>query len=202
MRSPDSETGHSGNNGPPHLLPLPIGELTVEYFLPQPLFKAVIGDFVDKVYPLLPLIYLPEFRAKLEDRQYDSDPRFYRLCIAICAVTLASIPRQIETYNCAIYYPNPGEAVERAAHIILTCRLSTHMSWQSKPAKEDMIVSILLAMAAHYAGQPNEGWAYMSEATHAFRALELYKQTSYSKLDAVGEQLCKRAFWILYIMQV
>jgi hypothetical protein len=114
---------------------------------------------------------------------------------------MATMPRQIEIYGCNMYQ-NAGELVERAAHLVLISRLSSNMAWQNKPSPEDMIVSVLLAMAAHYAGWNNVGWAYMSEATHSFRALELYKQDAYSPFDAVDTQLCKRAFWLLYIMQV
>jgi hypothetical protein len=99
-------------------------------------------------------------------------------------------------------YQNAGQLVERAAHIILTCRLSSDMSWQQKPSVNDMIVSVLLSMAAHYAEWPNIGWAYASEAMHSFRGLQLYGRDTYAKLDPVDAELSKRAFWLLFIVQV
>lgn len=184
--------------GPP---PLPIEPLDIEHLVPRHIFHALVAEFLERVYPLLPLIHVPSFCEQYEACAYDTDPCFFRLCIAISAATIASIPRQIETYACDAYQ-NAGELVERAAHVILTCRLSSDMSWQNKPSINDMIVSLLLSMAAHYAEWPNVGWAYASEATHLFRGLELYKKETYTKLGGVDTELCKRSFWLLYIMQV
>lgn len=182
-------------------LPLPVGKVTVEHLVPEETFRAIISEFLDRTFPVLPVIHLPEFVAKFEAREYETNPRFFRLCIALCAVTMATMPRQIEVYGCNMYR-NSGELVERAAHLVLICRLSSNMAWQNTPSPEDVIVSIVLSTAAHYAEWNNVGWAYMSEATHSLRALELYKQDAYSTFDPVDTELCKRAFWLLYIMQV
>ncbi|KAF2999645.1 hypothetical protein E8E14_006759 [Neopestalotiopsis sp. 37M] len=114
---------------------------------------------------------------------------------------MASIPRQVETYACDLYQ-DAGQLVERAAHIVLTCRLSSDMSWQQKPSTSDMLVSVMLSMAAHYAEWAHIGWAYASEATHAFRGLELYRREAHINLTVIESELCKRAFWIMYIMQI
>lgn len=190
-----------GGDAPSSLLPLQIGNLTIEHLVPRHTFRALIAEFLTRVYPLLPLVHVPEFSLRFEAGDYDRDPRFFRLCIAICAVTMASIPRQVETYACDLYQ-DAGQLVERAAHIVLTCRLSSDMSWQQKPSTSDMLVSVMLSMAAHYAEWAHIGWAYASEATHAFRGLELYRREAHINLTVIESELCKRAFWIMYIMQM
>ncbi|KAH8674151.1 hypothetical protein BX600DRAFT_433742 [Xylariales sp. PMI_506] len=180
---------------------LPIGELTVDHLIPRPTFRAIINEFLERVYPLLPLVHVPEFTARFESGDYDRDSSFFRLCIAVCAATMASIPRQIETYGCNTYQ-HAGELVQRAVHIVLLSRLSANPFWQNQPCVNEIVVSVLLSYAAHYAAWPNVGWAYASEATHAFRGMKLYTRDAYSILDSIDAELCKRTFWLLYFGQV
>jgi hypothetical protein len=67
---------------------------------------------------------------------------------------------------------------------------------------DSMLVSIVLTMASHYAGRPNQGWGFASEAIQFFRALELYRREGYERLSGLERELCKRAFWVLYIIQM
>lgn len=182
---------------------LPIGYLSIEHLCSRHVFSILITDYLEMVYPLLPLIHRPTFLAQLSAQSYMSDPAFFRLCIALCAVTVASIPRKFETdYNSPSKYTDVGSMVDRACHIILLSRVASESNWQSKPSMDSMLVSIILTMASHYAGRPNQGWGYASEAIQFFRALELYRREGYERLSVLERELCKRAFWVLYIIQM
>lgn len=153
------------------------------------------------VYPLLPLIHRPSFRAALSSNLYTTDPAFFRLCIALCAVTIASIPRKFDQYG-GSRYPDVAAMVDRACHLVLLSRVSSEPTWQHHPSRNGIIVSILLTMASHYAGRHNQGWSYASEAVQFFRSLELYRKTGYDDLNASDREMCKRAFWMLLIIQM
>ena len=180
---------------------LPIGPLSVAHFAPEPAFFAILDDFVRRVYPVLPLIHVPSFTANLSHRAFETDPAFFRLCISLCAVTVASIPRKILSYG-VTGYKDARELVNRASHLVLMSRITTTPEWQDRATVDSMVVSVVLAMASHYAGKPNAGWAYASEAVHFFRELKLYREEAYQRFNAIEGELCKRSFWLLFIIQM
>lgn len=132
----------------------------------------------------------------MDSNTYLSDPAFFRLCLAFCAVTVASIPRKFEEYDLDKYH-DVGAVVERACHMVLLSRISLEPEWQNRPSMSTMIVSILLTMASHYAGRANQGWSYASEAIQFFRALELFREEAYAELTPLDGEICRRAFWVL-----
>ncbi|KAF2182442.1 hypothetical protein K469DRAFT_233413 [Zopfia rhizophila CBS 207.26] len=67
--------------------------------MPQKVFLNMLSDYLKLVYPILPLVYQPTFHAHLDSEAYTSDPAFLRLCVSLCGVTVASIPRSIDTYG-------------------------------------------------------------------------------------------------------
>ncbi|KAF2644815.1 hypothetical protein P280DRAFT_443859 [Massarina eburnea CBS 473.64] len=185
----------------PANLNLPVGELSIEHFCPKATFRSIIDDFLQLVFPLLPLVHRPSFRTSIESAAYTADPAFFRLCLAICAVTVASIPRKFEEYG-RDKYADVGAMVDRACHMVLLSRIASEPEFQNQPTMATMIVSILLTMASHYAGRANQGWGYASEAIQFFRTLELYRKERYEGLSLLDREMCKRAFWMLYIIQI
>jgi hypothetical protein len=175
--------------------------LSIDYLCDAVVFRTILGDYLDLVYPLLPLIHRPSFRTLVDANAYTNDPAFFRLCLAVCAVTVASIPRKFDEYSLG-RYSDVGAMVDRACHMVLLSRISLEPEWQNRPAMSTMIVSILLTMASHYAGKANQGWGYASEAIQFFRALELYREEAYAGLKLLDSEMCKRAFWVLYIIQI
>lgn len=173
----------------------------MEHLCSHAIFLQILSDYLDLVYPVLPLVHQPSFRTLLNNHAYNTDVSVFRLCISLCAVTVASIPRNIAKYGCG-QYTDVGSMVDRACHIVLLSRMTTEPEWQNHPSMETMLTSIILAMASHYAGRPSQGWGYANEAIDFFRTLELYRREGYVNLNAVEGELCKRAFWVLYIIQM
>lgn len=182
-------------------LPLPTASISVAQFLPRHVFHAILDDYVNRVYPVLPLVHVPTFRSLLATGAFDTDPGFLRLCIALCAVTIASIPKDMARHGLT-WYADAGDLVEKAAKLVTLSRIASHPDWQNKATVESMIVSIVLSLASHYAGKANAGWAYAGEAVLFFRELELFKRAAYDGLTPIEKELCKRAFWILFIVQI
>ncbi|CAI6340139.1 unnamed protein product [Periconia digitata] len=192
--------------GPParrtHIPPsdFPIGHLTIEHLCSRAVFSSIVEDYIQLVYPVLPLVHRPSFQKSVEDGLHTSDPAFFRLCLAICAVTVASIPRRFREYGSE--YAHIGAFVDRSCHMVLLSRIASETQWQDKPTMGTIVVSILLTMASHYAARPNQGWGYASEAIQFFRALELYRKEGYHSLSLLDGEICKRAFWLLFIIQI
>lgn len=182
-------------------MPLPVVSIKVTHFVPEPILHAILEDYILRVYPVLPLIHVPTFKSLLEGRAFDTDQGFLRLCISLCAVTVASIPRNLARYGLT-WYADASELVDKASHLVLLSRIATTPEWQNSATVESMVVSTVLSLASHYAAKPNAGWAYASEAVLFFRELELFKRGAYAGLSLIERELCKRAFWILFIIQM
>ncbi|KAI8649547.1 Zn(2)-C6 fungal-type domain-containing protein [Fusarium keratoplasticum] len=196
-----SPLSHPDQQPLPLPLPLPIGPIGIAHFLPEPVFLTVIDDFLSRVYPLVPFIHLPRFKAQLASRDLETDPAFFRLCVALCAITVASLPRNLSSYG-IVGYHNAAQVVERASHLITCSYMATLPSWQDKPSFERLRVTILTAVAFLYAGRNHAGYVWLNEAVPCCRDLELYKRDAYRGLDIVDIELRKRVFWLLFIAQV
>ncbi|KAH7136304.1 hypothetical protein EDB81DRAFT_657319 [Dactylonectria macrodidyma] len=184
----------------PVLLPLPLGTVGIAHFLPEAVFHAVIDDFLFRVYPLTPFIHIPQFKAQLAERSFETNPAFFRLCVALCAVTVASLPRNFAT-NGSGGWRNAVDMVERASQLITCSYMATMPSWQDEPSAERLKVSLLQGIAFVYVGRTKTGYLYLNEAVPCCRDLELHRRQSYQTLNPVEIELQKRLFWLLLISQ-
>jgi hypothetical protein len=186
---------------PPDGLPqLPSVPITISYLVPEASFHIILEDYYTRVHPVLPIVHLPTLKRRIALRHYDVDHHFLRLCISLCAVTAASIPRRFKHYN-ATWYTDPGDLVDRASHLVLVSRLTNTPRWQMNANVESIVESIALSIACFYSNKLTAGWAYTSEATHFFRDLGLGRKENYSGFSLIDQELCKRAFWIIFITQ-
>ncbi|KAG7112374.1 hypothetical protein HYQ45_006850 [Verticillium longisporum] len=186
---------------PHRLQQLPVGHVSITDFVPEYTLKMIIDDFFDRVYPVLPIVHVATYQAAFDARRYETDPVFLRLTISLCAATVASIPRRITVYGSSLY-ADVGQMVDRASQLILLSRLGSEPMWQDQPTMDTMLVSLALTIAALYAGRTASGWSYAGEAILYFRALELYKKASYVRFTPIEAEMCKRAFWLLFIFQI
>lgn len=180
-----------------------MGDLYFAHFCDPSVLRQIIHDYLTLVYPLIPLVHRRTFRAQFENSldATDHDPSFFRLTLALCAVTVASLPKKFLEYSRGRFV-DIGAMVDRACHLVLLSRISTESLWQDQPATSTVIVSFLLALASLYAGRASQGWGYAIEAIHFFRTLGLYRPEGYEHLQPLEREFCKRLFWLLYIMQV
>ncbi|KAH6673964.1 hypothetical protein F5X68DRAFT_214552 [Plectosphaerella plurivora] len=196
---PTSSSGPSP--APPGPLQLAIGSPSIAHFVPEHTLSIIIDDFFERVYPVLPLVHVPSFTRDFAARRYETDPAFLRLCIALCAATIASIPRRISVYG-SPWYRDVVDMVDRAVHLMHLSRLTSEPAWSNRPTVETMVCSVIMALAAHYAGRVPVGWTFAAEAVSYFRVNDMYKKPSYAGLTPVETELCKRGFWVLFFMQM
>lgn len=179
-------------------LQLPSPHLCVELLCPREAFEAIISDYLARIYPIYPLVYPPAFRTGFDSRLFQKDPGFYRLCISLTAVTVASLPKRFSAYRC---YPDttPSGMVEKASHLVTLSKMSEDRHKTQQAQIGDMICSYLLSVAFHYSGNTYAGWAHASDAILCMRTLALFRRESHDCLDRVQSELCKRAFWMMVI---
>ncbi|KAH7324980.1 hypothetical protein B0I35DRAFT_173055 [Stachybotrys elegans] len=185
---------------PVEIPPLPLAAISIRQLLPEPVFVAILEDFLARVHPLVPLVHVPTFRSRVASRDFDTDPVFLRLCIGLCAVTTASLPRKFASYEMT-WYSDASEFVQRAAHLIHLSRLTNTPRWQTDAAFESIIESSLLSVASIYVNDFIPGWMFASEASVLLHDLRLYKKESYKRFTLIEQELIKRAFWQCFFIQ-
>ncbi|RDW95118.1 hypothetical protein BP5796_00881 [Coleophoma crateriformis] len=176
-------------------------DLRIELLCPAETFQTIVYDFLDCMYPIAPVLHQPSFRKRLAAKEYEIDPIFFRLCISVCAFTVASLPRRISLYGFGFYHKF-ADMVNRACHMVMASRLATSPDWAERPTSDDMICSLLLGTASHYAQYPRRGWVLLNESIHCCRTLDLYIPKGYEGLSIVDREVNKRAFWMLFIVQI
>lgn len=172
---------------------------TIEHFCSDELLGRLISDYLEYLYPLYPLVHRPRFRADFESKRYQSDPSFYRLCISLSALTVSS-----SSHNFRHYGFQPEETVtsilEKAHRLVVLSKVSQNPAVGMFPDVHDMICSYILSMAFHCSGSSYQGWVHASEAVLCMRKLSLFRQVSHNDLDEIDSEICKRLFWLMFII--
>lgn len=175
--------------------------VAIKHLCPLAVFQTVTKDFLEHLYPIAPLIHVPFFSSQIQERLYPTNPNFLRLCLSLCAIPIASLPRKANIYRFG-YYASTKDMVNRACQLVAASRIATSPDWAESPSFNDLICSLSLGMASHYAQCPSRRWALINESIHCCRSLGLYHKDGYRDLNAVEIEIGKRAFWMLYFVQM
>jgi len=188
---------------PPHCQSIGVAavKVTLEHLCPQEIFDMILEDYLELIYPITPIVHRPSFRQLVVDRQYETDPALLRLCLSLCAMTISSMHRKIEIYGFG-FYASPREMVNRAYQLVMASRLVTVPQWANEPSIDTLLCSLLLGMASHYTESPSQGWVLLNESMHCSRSLGLFQKEAYESRNVINTEICKRAFWMLYIIQM
>ncbi|KAF5009700.1 hypothetical protein FDECE_4109 [Fusarium decemcellulare] len=176
-----------------------VAPLTVEHLCSNEAFEALISDYLEHLYPLYPLVHRPRFRADFQNKRYLSDPSFYRLCISLSALTVCCLPQNLRNQG---FDPEETVAgmVDKANRLVVLGKMSQNLAISVQPDMNDMLCSHILGLAFHCSGRTYYGWAHASEAVLCMRKLALFRRESHSDLDKIDSEICKRAFWMIFIV--
>lgn len=161
------------------------------------LIDIMLNDFLELLYPLIPVVHRPLFRHDLERHRDSYDNDFLGVIVALCAVLVATIPRKFEEYHSYEYplrFQTRTEMVNFCWELIQSTR---------KPDYFDQIghrkwtISYLLYLAYHQVGQNNRSRMFEVEAMQLARLLDLHIPSSYEGLNCIETQLRKKAFWLM-----
>lgn len=156
-------------------------------------------DYLDLLYPLIPLVHRPTFMRDLHARKDSHDPVFLSLIAAICALLVTQMPRKFVQY-CS--KPNDlrfGTRIEMAdfcINLIMSVRKIDHFD---NPTIEKLVISYMTAVAYLHLGSPNRVLMIMAEAMQFTRLMKLHQLDSYNGIDHIESQLRKKAFCLMLI---
>lgn len=167
------------------------------------LINILMADYLDLVYPLVPVVHRPNFRHDLASNRDVADPDFFALLVSLCALTVGLLPSRFRDYRAV----DPGAAavqqhfetrtalINRCAEI---CTRQRTASYWDHVNHRKWAVSYVFSVACFQTGQVNRSRMFDVEYLQLSRLLGLHRISEYEGLNCIETQLRKKAFWLLF----
>ncbi|RAL00097.1 beta-glucosidase [Aspergillus ibericus CBS 121593] len=162
------------------------------------LFTLIMQDYLDYLYPLIPIVHRPSFNQSLQESRDCEDGGFLSLVTAIAAVVIATMPSRFQlyqSYHPPLRFPSRKEMVRYCYDKIMRLRDSTYFDQVNF---QKFAISYLLYAAFRQWGDHNMSRMLDVEATQIARLLNLHRISEYDGLNCIETQLRKKGFWLMF----
>jgi hypothetical protein len=166
------------------------------------LISILMADYLNLIYPLIPVVHRPNFRSDLARNRDTTDSDFAALLVSLCALTVGLLPSRYEDYRAVD--PEAGKHVhfETRTAFIDCCadicyRQRTASYWDHVNHRK-WAVSYVFSIACFQTGQVNRSRMFDVEYMQLSRLLGLHRISEYEGLNCIETQLRKKAFWLLF----
>lgn len=172
----------------------------------RPLVRLIVDDYLQLVYPLVPVVHRPSFRAALAADHDLESPVFASLLLAVCAVTVGLLPSRFASCYCTWRSPGPPlrftgrEAMMNYCYDGVLRRRGPRYFDEIDFAK--LAISYLLSITFFQIGDQNRARMMEVEAMQLGRLLQVHKIHEYAGLSCIEAQLRKKGFWLLFYAYV
>lgn len=161
-----------------------------------------MADYLDLVYPLVPVVHRPNFRHDLASNRDVTDPDFFALLVSLCALTVGLLPSRFRDYRAAVDPEKAGAHFDTRTALInccaeICCRQRTASYWDHVNHRK-WAVSYVFSVACFQTGQVNRSRMFDVEYLQLSRLLGLHRISEYEGLNCVETQLRKKAFWLMF----
>ncbi|PYH97186.1 hypothetical protein BO71DRAFT_468972 [Aspergillus ellipticus CBS 707.79] len=161
------------------------------------LFSIMMQDYLDYIYPLVPIVHRPSFRQALRENRDGEDPGFLALVIAIAAVVVATMPSRFlsyRSYSPPLRFASRREMARCCYDKIMGLRDSTYFDQINF---QKFAISYLLYATFRQLGDHNTSRMLDVEATQIARLLNLRRISEYEGFNCIETQLRKKGFWLI-----
>ncbi|KEF54019.1 uncharacterized protein A1O9_09814 [Exophiala aquamarina CBS 119918] len=159
-------------------------------------FQLMIKDYLDLLYPLMPIVHRPTFRFDVARERDERDPVFYSLLLSISAIVVSQLPRRFLDYKAAQWFFEFSTPKQLVMHLEKRIHgLRTHDYFET-PAVEKSAISFFLACSYSSLNVKGRMSMYWAEMWVILRSLGANDAQNYTGLDFVEAQLRKKAFWL------
>lgn len=155
----------------------------------------MMDDYLEFIYPLIPVVHRPTFRNDLKRNRDLSDSDFLALIICLCAVTVGLLPRRFHQYRPSLRFSTRTEMVN-CCHGI--CQRLRGPSYFDEINLQKWAASYLLNISFFQIGQQNLSRMVEVEAMQLARLLNIHRVMEYDGLNCIETQLRKKAFWLMF----
>jgi hypothetical protein len=162
------------------------------------LFKRIMSDYLDLIYPVVPVIHRPTFKRDLEGAKDSFDSDFFLLLLGICALTLAMRSSRFEQYRSL----DPTLSFQSAEAMINHCYdlfiCHREANYYDQVSHQKYAVSYCFITAFFQIGHHNRSRMLEVESMQLARLFELHSASTYDSLDFIEAQLRRKAFWLIF----
>lgn len=159
-----------------------------------------MNDYLDLIYPLVPVVHRPTFLNQLVSHHDINDSEFFAILLALCALTVGLLPSRFPHYQSMA--PEVGSRFNTRTAMINFCtekcmRLRTPTYWD-QVSQRKWAVCYLLSVGCFQTGQTNRSRMLEVEAAQIGRLLGIHRVSDYEGLNCIETQLRKKAFWLMF----
>ncbi|KAF4782056.1 hypothetical protein HER10_EVM0007019 [Colletotrichum scovillei] len=164
------------------------------------LIHILMADYLDLVYPLVPVVHRPSFRHDLATNRDITDPDFFAVLMSLAALTVGLLPSRFRDYRAvdpeaAMRFENRTAMINCCAEICTRQRTANY--WDHINHRK-WAVCYVLSVACFQTGQVNRSRMFDVEYLQVSRLLGLHRISEYEGLNCIETQLRKKAFWMLF----
>ena len=155
-------------------------------------------DYLDYLYPLIPIVHRPSFQQSLRENRDCKDGGFLSLVVAMAAVVVATMPSRFQlyqSYHPPLRFASRREMARYCYDKIMALRDSNYFDQINF---QKFATSYLLYAAFRQLGDHNMSRMLDVEATQIARLLNLHRISEYDGLNCIETQLRKRGFWLIF----
>ncbi|KAJ5332553.1 uncharacterized protein N7506_006336 [Penicillium brevicompactum] len=155
-------------------------------------------DYLDYIYPMVPVIHRPSFQNALRNDQDRDDDGFLALTVAIAALVVATMASRFHEYQSdtrTIRFNSRKEFVHACYKKAMGLRTSTYFDQLSF---QKFAVSYLFQASFLQLGDHNWSRMLSVEAMQLARLLKLHQISDYNGLNCIEAQLRKKGFWLMF----
>jgi len=170
----------------------------IDIICPPEIFDQIIQDYLERQYPIHPLVHIPTFKKQLSEKLYATDAKFFCFIISLCATVSAVLPRRFTHYQSMsaqfkAAYPTICEFVKRVHLVVQRHR---DPDFHENLTMTDWGLACTLFMSHACIGQSSSARMYKAESTAII--IELVGHHRLGKYsNPIEMQLRKKAFWIM-----
>jgi hypothetical protein len=160
------------------------------------LYHRMMQDYLDLLYPLVPVVHRPSFLLDLKNDRDTFDSGFLALVVGICAALVGAIPRKFYEYQDWVQplrFSSRKEMIDCCYEVVFSLRMADYFD---TPTLQKWASTYLLNIATYQLGRSNRTLMLLAEASQMARLLRLEDPGSYKDLSCIEIQLRKKAFWI------
>jgi hypothetical protein len=178
--------------------PLPPHAYSTDVVCSRQLFKRIMSDYLDLIYPVVPVVHRPTFRRNLEGAKDSFDSDFFLLLLGISALTLAmrsSIFEQYRSIDSTLSFQSPEAMINHCYNLFICHR---EADYYDQISHQKYAVSYCFITAFFQIGNHNRARILEVESMQLARMLELHRASTYDSLDLIEAQLRRKAFWLIF----
>lgn len=156
--------------------------------------RAIMKDYIDRIYPVMPLVHVPSFRADLHNNRQANDAGFFALTLAIAVLVATSMPHTLEHYRVLDHtfpYKDRGGMFEATERTIMDLQTSSYWDLLTY---EKWATNYILGFSLLQMRSINKSHMYQAQARAIFEQLGFDRIANYAGLDPIEAQLRKKAF--------